>query len=210
VLLTVTAATALATAMASRNEVWFAMSAALLIADTAKTWLPTQAPTRAFAAIMSAAAVSLAALGVAVLTTRSNAQYESLTPLHAIAVTAAYASQHPCLRILADDDGASALLWHDRAIAGRVAFDARLEQYPERALDRWITFQLADGSGWLSTTRGYQLFIGSTIYNPSLAHRLAQLPGGTVLARDANGIAVLRSNGLSSGCAGHATGSTGA
>jgi hypothetical protein len=210
VLLTATAATALATAMASRNEVWFAMSAALLIADTAKTWLPTEAPTRLFTSMMSAGAVGLAALGVVVLTTRSNDQYESLTPLRAIAATATYASQHPCVRILADNDGASALLWHDPSLAGRVAFDARLEQYPQQALDRWITFQRADGSNWLSTTRGYQLFIGSTIYNPSLTHRLAQLPGSAVLARDSNGIAVLRNTGASPGCTGRATDPTGA
>jgi hypothetical protein len=210
VLVAATAATALATAMASRNEVWFAMAAALLISDTARTWLPTKAPSRALALGMSAAAIGLATLGVVVLTTRSNAQYESLTPLRAIDATAVYASQHICVRILADNDGASALLWHDPALAGRVAFDARLEQYPARALDRWITFQLANGSGWLSTTRGYQLFIGSTIYNPSLAHRLAHLPASTVLARDSHGIAVVRNGSSSPACTAHVTGSTGA
>ncbi len=102
------------------------------------------------------------------------------------------------------------MLWHDPALAGRVAFDARLEQYPERALERWITFQLADGSGWLRTTRGYQLLIGSTIYNPSLAHRLAHMPASTVLARDSNGIAVVRNDASSPSCAAHVTGSTGA
>jgi hypothetical protein len=53
------------------------MSAGSLVADTAKTWLPTKAPTRPFISITGAAAVGLAAVGVLVLATRGNEQYES-------------------------------------------------------------------------------------------------------------------------------------
>jgi hypothetical protein len=190
-LLSATAATAVATAVASRNDVWFAMIAALLLADIVMTWLPTETPARAFAFSMATAAVGLATLGGGWLIARSSAQYETLTPLRAITATAAYASRHPRTRILADNAAASALLWHDPSLAGRVAFDARLELYPQRALDGWIAFQTADTKRWLSTTAGYQILIGSAIYNPLLARRLARLPASTVLAHDGRGIAVL-------------------
>jgi hypothetical protein len=196
-----TAATALATALASRNDVWFAMIAALLLADTARTWLPTQVPERMFLAVLAASAVGFAALGVGALATRTSAQYEGLTPLHAISVAAAYAAHHPCDHILADNDAASALLWHDPSLAGRVAFDARLEQYPPQLLYRWITFQAADTKQWARSTNGYQLLIGSSVYDPLLVHRLAHLAGSTVLARDGRGIAVLNA-APTSGCAG--------
>jgi len=149
---------------------------------------------------LAASAVGFAALGVGVLATRSPAQYEGLTPLHAISVAAAYAAHHPCDRILADNDAASALLWHDPSLAGRVAFDARLEQYSPQLLYRWITFQAADTKQWARSTNGYQLLIGSSVYNPLLVRRLAHLAGSTVLARDGRGIAVLNS-APTSGCA---------
>jgi hypothetical protein len=199
-LVSATAATALATAIASRNDVWFAMIAALLLADTVRTGLPTRGPERIFVAVLAAAAVGFAALGVGVLTTRSSAQYEGLTPLRAISGAAAYAAQHPCAHILADNDAAAALLWHYPSLAGRVAFDARLEQYPAPLLYRWITFQAADTKQWARSASGYQLLIGSSIYNPLLVHRLAHLAGGSVLARDGRGIAVLNA-AATSACA---------
>jgi hypothetical protein len=190
VLVTATAATAVATAMARRNEVWFAMTAAVLIADSARTWLPTEKPSRAFVLVMTAAALGVASLGVGMLAMRTAGQYEALTPIRAITATAAYASHHPCVRILADNPTASALLWHDPSLAGRVAFDSRLEQYSKRALDRWIDFQLASGSRWLVTIRGYQVLMGSSTY-PTLVQQLKRLPDGVLLAHEPRGIAVI-------------------
>jgi hypothetical protein len=190
-LVSATAVTAVAAAIASRNDVWFAMVAVLLIADGTKGLITTATPSRRFASILATAAVGLAALGMADLARQTPAQYEQLTPVRAITAAAAYASLHPCARILGDNDAASALLWLDPSLAGRVAFDARLEQYSEPQLDSWITFQVADTKQWLNTTRGYALLIGSTKYNPSLVHRLARLPNATTLVHDPRGIAVV-------------------
>jgi hypothetical protein len=193
-LVSATAATAVAAAIASRNDVWFAMVAVLVIADATRGLMATATPSRRFASILATVAVGLAALGIADLATHTPAQYEQLTPVHAIAAAAAYASRYPCARILGDNDAASALLWLDPSLAGRVAFDARLEQYSEPQLDRWITFQVADTKQWLNTTRGYALLIGSTKYNPSLVHRLARLPNATTLVHDSRGIAVVNTS----------------
>jgi hypothetical protein len=188
---------ALATVLASRNEVWFAIIAALLIAESAGALLATAEPTMAIVRLQMGLAVGLAGLGLGLLAFRGAAGYERLTPLHELRASAAYAGAHPCARVLADNASASALLWHYPRLAGRVAFDARLEQYPQAALRRWIAYQEGTGAGWRRTLRGYQLLIGSRRYNPALASRLARV-GGTVLARDALGIAVALP---SAGCA---------
>jgi hypothetical protein len=183
--------TGFATILASRNIVWFGMAAALLFADLARTWLPTQQPTRRFLTVMTGSSVAIAALGVGTLLARSNGSYETLTPLRAISAAADYAAQHPCVAILGDNVASSALLWHDPQLAGRVAYDARLERYKPAALDRWINFQRAQGPQWPQTTNGYQLLIASATYDPALVHRLTQLQSAVDLEHDGSGIAVV-------------------
>ncbi len=191
VLVAAVLATGVATFFAGRNTVWFGMTAMVLVADILKTWLPTEEPTRGFVGVVTAATAVLATVGVLLLVGRSEAQYETYTPLKAIAAAARYASKHPAALILGDNAASSALLWHDPSLAGRVGYDARLERYSEHSLYRWIAYQLGDGTAWRATTNGYQVLIGSETYNPSLVHRLALTSKAHVLAHDAKGIAVV-------------------
>jgi hypothetical protein len=183
--------TALATLAASRSDVWFAMTAAVFVGWTARTWLPTQPPTRGFLTSMAVAAVGIALLGVGLLLYPIGRGYERFTPLAPISAAATYATAHPSTDVLADNAASSALLWHDPQLAGRVAYDARLERYPEESLERWMRFQIADGDDWRATTNGYQILIGSSSYNRDLVRRLATMPGAQVLAHDGSGITVV-------------------
>jgi len=183
--------TAVATVLASRNVVWFGMTSAILLAGVARQWLPTAPPSRRFLASLMAAAAGVAALAVGLLLAPSGGGYEKYTPLRAISAAASYAAGHAGALILGDNAASSALLWHRPRLAGRVAYDARLERYSPPSLDRWIHYQVATGAGWPATTRGYQLLLGSTQYNPALVHRLASAPGTWLLAQDAHGIAVV-------------------
>jgi hypothetical protein len=183
--------TALAALVASRSTVWFAITAAVFVGWTAQTWLPTQAPTRGFLTGMGVAAVAIGVLGVILLLSPIRRGYERFTALAPISAAATYATQHPATDVLADNAASSALLWHDPQLAGRVAYDARLERYPEASLERWIRFQISDGVDWDATTNGYQILIGSAIYNPGLVRLLATMPGAQVLVHDPTGIAVI-------------------
>jgi hypothetical protein len=185
-------ATAVATIVASRNAVWFGITAAVLLGYAANSWLPSEPPRDGFLRGMAVAAASICALGIALLAGRGAASYETLTPLKALSAAAAYAGTHPGLRILADNAASSALLWHYPSLAGRVGYDARLERYSETSLDKWIVYQTGAGSQWPGTTDGYQLLIGSSIYDPALVRRLANMPGTSILGRDGRGIAVVK------------------
>ncbi|MGH2869574.1 MAG: hypothetical protein ACRDNK_18665 [Solirubrobacteraceae bacterium] len=121
----------------------------------------------------------------------SGGGYEKYTPLKAISAARTYAAKHPTALILGDNAASSALLWQYPQLAGRVAYDARLETYPQSSLGRWSAYQMAAGAGWRATTRGYQLLLGSTKYNPALVHRLASARGTSILAQDTRGIAVV-------------------
>jgi hypothetical protein len=192
--------TAFAATLAMRNNAWLGMAAALLIADTAGGWIPTKPVTAGFLRVAAVAALTLAALGVGRLALENSARFETLVPRREIAAVASYASSHPCSRALGDIVTVSGLLWQDPWMAGRVGFDGRIEAYPPRALSAWVAFESADGPRSLDLARNYQLLIASS-HSPALVRRLAHLTGGSTLARDGRGIAVLHRTAVARPCA---------
>jgi hypothetical protein len=190
------ALTAVAALLAMRNNVWLGMAAGLLIADSVGAWLPTQPVRRGFLGAAAVAGIALAVLGIGRLALEDTARYEALAPERAVATAASYAAAHPCSRVLADILSVSVLLWRDPWLAGRVAFDGRIELYPERALAAWVAFQGDEGPQALDLARGYRILIASK-RSPALMRRLSRFPAGSILAHDARGTAVL--NGANAG-----------
>jgi hypothetical protein len=182
--------TAIAAAGRLGNLPWHMMVTALLIAELVKHRLPVGAGRTAplAGATVLAAIIGVAVIGV--LAVRRTSSYESDTALHATAAAAAVADTHPHWVILADNLDAAALEWHEPQLAGRIAYDARVELYSESAMMRWAIFQSGRLPGWRATTNGYQLLIGATGFRPGLVARLETLPGGVVIAHDRTGIAV--------------------
>lgn len=129
---------------------------------------------------------------VVALSSTPASQLEKLTPLTDLAAANAYATAHPGARILADDASASALLWHYPALAGRVAFDARLEIFPKPALLGYMHFVEMDSGSWMQAARGYDIIVVSARKNPALAARVARLNGWRILRNDAAGVTVVR------------------
>jgi hypothetical protein len=187
--------TFLAGAMRAGSVVWFGMVAALLLADTLKAWSPAQPRARRFVLLVGASGLLLGGAVVAQLARRSDSSYESLVSSRVIATTAAYARAHPCALILGDNLSSSALLWRDPWLAGRLGFDARIEQYSPRALSRWLVFDNAAPATWAAATRGYGVLIGDSIYARALARRLDAFPASLILARQGWGVAVVNNAG---------------
>ncbi|MBV9839645.1 MAG: hypothetical protein JO156_16130 [Solirubrobacterales bacterium] len=206
--------TAIAAAIAVRNEVWLGLAASALVADALRGALPRvrfalPAPLarpwrEATLDLVPFTAAALACLGLGQLVIRGPGAFESHAPLRALAATASYVSAHPCARVLGDDASASALLWLDPNAAGHVGFDAQLEAYPSAALADWVAFESASGRGWLRAADGYQVLVGSATTQPALVARLQTLAGGRALASDSRGIAVLHP-ASSAGCAANRT-----
>jgi hypothetical protein len=178
---------------AVRNQAWFALAGAVLAAEAlARTRpVPPRLPRFVRAAGAGVILVAATSTGVVVATT-SPSQFESLTPRVAVAAAAEYAAADPRAQILGDDWAASALLWRFPDTIGRVAYDARLEQYSEDELARWFSFVTVSGPDWLEATRGYDVIVASRTAHPALAARLTRLSGWRILHSDADGIALVR------------------
>jgi hypothetical protein len=150
------------------------------------------------------AAVPLAALlfVAAVLAVRTShvpdAELEQDVPTHALVAVEQVLACHPGAAVLADQYSADALLWRDPQLAGRVAFDGRLELYPEAALRRWAGF--IDGSAVTAADRGgHDVLLASTL-NRRLSGELQDLSVWIVLAVNERGIASVRASSSSARC----------
>ncbi len=175
-----------------RFQVWFGLVATVLAADVlAHTRRPAPPfPTRVVSA--GATAIGLFALVAAiVLVTTSDDDFERTLPRAAMASAASYAQREPGTRILPDELG-SALLWEHPELLGRVAFDARLEQYPEETLLEWFQYLNGISPGWPAASDGYDILVASAVRRPDLVERLAALPGWSTLYSEPNGAAFVR------------------
>ena len=194
--------TGTAAAIRIGNMPWHAMVTALLVAEVARPWLPVGRSRGVTTAGALAVSGVVAVAVTASLAGRSQAGYESGTALRETNAAAALAARHPCWRILADNLGASALLWHEPWLAGRIAYDARAELLSPSEMMRWAVFQVGDNARWPATTQGYQLLVGDWDFRPALFEHLSRFSPGAVIAKDDRGIAVINRDAVAAHPAG--------
>jgi hypothetical protein len=164
---------------AIRNQVFFAFAGCVLAADTLERSRSGRLPrlsrtfTRATAALLAAAAL----VSVALIAAEPGSKFESLVPVRAIDAAAAAAARDPAARILGDEWSSPPMLWLYPGLFGRVAFDARLEQFSVGQLGGYATFLSASRPGWQRLMRGYDLVVVNRRQHGWLATALARLPG---------------------------------
>jgi len=198
-LLAVLAVALLALALtAIRNQTWFGFAGSLLAADTlarssaARPPALSRAFSRATAALLAAAALA----AVALIAAEPDARFQSLVPVRAIDAAAALAASHPGARILGDEWSSPPLLWLQPSMFGRVAYDARLEQYSVAQLGDYATFLSARAPGWQRLMRGYDIVVVSTREHGRLATALTHVPGWHVAYDGHGGLVLERGAGL--------------
>jgi hypothetical protein len=151
-------ATALAGLMAQRNIVWFALTALVLVPVllTAALGLEADRPRQVLRLNAALAAAALVVLGVFVTTTlaRPASDFERPFPPEAAAVAARTDG-----RVLANVKYADWLLWREPGLAGRLAYDARLELLSRRQILQIYDFGLPDGGSWRAATAGYEVLV---------------------------------------------------
>jgi hypothetical protein len=179
---------------AVRNQVWFGFGGSLLAADTlarsngGRVSGPSRVSGWPLAGVLGTAAL----VGLVVLATTPDTQFENLAPVRAIDVAAALAARDPAARVLGDDGCGSAMLWLRPAMFGRVGFDARLEQYSVAQIDAYAEFLDVRGRAWPRVMRGYDIVVVSRHLHPGLARALVRLPGWRVVYSDRRGLVVER------------------
>jgi hypothetical protein len=175
-----------------RYQAWFAIAGALLAADAVagpdRELLVGRIRDLAGGAIGVAAVVALV---VVVMT--STATFEQLAPEGAMAATGAFLEHHASARILADADSSSALLWTEPRSIGHVAFDARLEQFPQKRLAEWFDFMAMNRAGWQDLATGYDAVLVTRRAHAGLIDAL-ELDGWRPAYADSGGALLVRSH----------------
>jgi hypothetical protein len=179
---------------AIRNQAFFAFAGSLLAADTLARSNDGRAPalSRAFSRATAAVLAVAALIGIGLIAAEPGSKFESLVPVRAIGAAAALAARHPGARILADEWSSPAMLWLHPATFGRVAYDARLEQYSVAQLRAYATFLSARRPGWQRLMRGYDLVVVNRKQHQWLGTALTRLPGWRVVYSGRDGLVLAR------------------
>ncbi|MFL5912011.1 MAG: hypothetical protein ACJ768_15740 [Gaiellaceae bacterium] len=174
-----------------RWETWAAFAGAIFATDMLNVYDPTPPrPAGRGLRLVAIAATVATAAGVAVLATKPASRFEDTLPAPAMAAATQYLHGHPQARVLADDDTADGLLWKEPPLAGRVAFDDRLEIYPARDVDRWADWITGKPSA-LGLSKGYDVLVGAAS-NAALVRRIRSTAGWHVIYAGAAGAAAAR------------------
>jgi hypothetical protein len=185
--------TTLVAAQAVRYAAWFGFTASAVNAETlAGTGRSPHSLAPRVLRMLATLIAVFAVFSLIVLVRTPDAQFERLQPRAAMQAAATYAASHPDARVLADDTSSSAILWKYPSLEGRVAFDARLEQFSRAQLEQWFRYMTVSGRDWQAATRGYSVLVVSRRDHAELANAVTALPGWHVLEDDRQGITLVR------------------
>ena len=143
-----------------RNQTWFCFGQAILLADCIGALWSRRLLTPGGWRLLGVLSV-VAAVGAVVAQQRTgDAFYERLAPMGALPVIAHSAEADGHATILADFTTSNPLLWHYPSLAGRVAFDTRIEVFDPAEARRWLRFNEAK-PGWRRLAAEYRLVAAS-------------------------------------------------
>lgn len=155
-------ALAIGAVFAMRNLMWFGLAVVMLLPCCLANLVERRrdAPRRARLniAIASLALVSLGG-GLIAIALRPPSWYERTYDPQTLAYVKAFAMREPGVRIFADVRYADWLLWHDPALAGRLAYDTRFELLSPQQLEAIAGPGEALVSHRLNILKGFNLLV---------------------------------------------------
>jgi hypothetical protein len=171
--------------LALRNQVWFALAAtAVLPASLDGAWRPANAPRRrGLNLALALTALAVLTVVVARAAAHHSAWYADDFPAGAHTAVAG-AARTPNVRILATERYADWLLFEEPQLAGRLAYDARLELLTAQQLRDVVDFRYQKGVSWQRLARGYRVLVLDPDDDRNVVRFYAHLPGTAVLYRD--------------------------
>ena len=185
-------ATAVCGFLAQRNVVWFALAALMLVPALVAAVLGPDGEEKPRVARLNGALACAALLVLSVLLVRTLTQPDSFFE-RAYPAKAAQLAAAPHARVLANVKYADWLLWEDPQLAGRIAYDARLELLPRSRILQIYDFGLPFGGSWRSTVRGYDLLVLDRVNDRFAIRGLLSEPESRLVYESAGLVVVGRS-----------------
>ena len=175
---------------AVRNITWFALAVIMLLPSTVSAIVAPRPPAprrrRLNLTLVGATAVFLL-VSLTTVATKPSSWFERSYDARALSQVAAVIHRHPDVRIFADGHFADWLLWHDPALAGRIAYDSRLELLTATQLRGLAELTEIRAPHTRDLLAGYGLLVLDTTDRGS--QRLLDQPGTDVILRG-HGVAV--------------------
>jgi hypothetical protein len=176
---------ALAAVFAVRNITWFGLGAMMLLPATITAVARSKPPRprrRGLNLAIAWTSTALIAAFTVVTLMRPAAWFENTYPTRAVAEVKRVLARAPDTKIFADVRFADWLIWHDPALAGRIAYDASFELLTPAQLASLASLSQAIVPGVHDTVAPYSLLVldpkNKTVNRVLLAH-----PGTRVLLR---------------------------
>jgi hypothetical protein len=170
---------------AVRNVTWAALTFVVLVPVvlTAIT-RPRTAPRRRRLNLTLVGGMAVLLAGTfAAVAAKPRTWFERGYDQRAAAVVSAEARRDPTLLVYAGDRFGDWLLWHDSRLAGRIAYDSRLELLTHQQLTRLVDLANQKGVDFASLIRGYGLLVLDPKRLPDLTKALLALPKTHVILR---------------------------
>jgi hypothetical protein len=176
---------------ALRGVVWFPFVVLAIAPRLLESVRPV--PPRPLAALGGVAAVAVLATGGFLAVTAVRGQgAQSHFPTPATRAVARVAHAHPGARLLVADRLADWLLWRQPELAGRLAYDSRIELLQGAEIGRLNRFWEQKGPRWKRAARGYRIVVVDREQNPAGVKAFLREPGARRVYRDAEVDVVLR------------------
>jgi hypothetical protein len=170
---------------AVRNVTWAGLAFVVLIPvllTALKMPRPARRRTRVNLALVALMTLVLLSTFVAVAT-KPRSWFEQGYDQRAAAVVSDAMRRDPSLRVYAGDRFGDWLLWHDPSLAGRIAYDSRLELLTHRQLRQLVDLSNRIGTNFAALIDGYQLRVLDPKRLPKLTHAILSLLGTHIVYR---------------------------
>jgi hypothetical protein len=180
---------------AVRNITWFALAVIMLLPSTMSATVAPRPPAprrRRLNLTLVAATGIFLLVSVATVATRPGAWFERGYNAQTLGQVATVVHRHPDVRIFADGHFADWLLWHDPSLAGRIAYDSRLELLTAKQLRDLAALAEVRAPHTRDLLAGYGLLVLETADKAS--QLVLEQPGTHVIMRG-HGVAVATRSG---------------
>ena len=165
---------------AVRNAAWFALAVVVLLPPLLTASVRERPPAETKRSLnITLAGISVAALliAVVVVAAKPRSWFEQRYDRRGLEVVAQATERDPSLKVFAEGRYADWMLWHERGLEGRIAYDARLELLSGEELNELSHLATVSSQDFTDALDGFGMIVLDPRDQPNAARAVLQEPG---------------------------------